>query len=76
MGVRAKIRQKYGLQEQPSDFIAACILSPLAVCQESREIISREKKPSEQIRTSQPLNDITATGDSEVTSSHTSSHAS
>ncbi|CAF0867339.1 unnamed protein product [Rotaria sp. Silwood1] len=54
MRMRAKMREKYGLEEKPSDFLAACILSPLAVCQETREIISREKNPTEKVRTSQP----------------------
>jgi Cys-rich protein (TIGR01571 family) len=40
MSIRAKLREKYGSQEEPCDVVAACLLSPFAVCQEAREIIS------------------------------------
>ena len=75
MSVRGKMRAKYGLQEEPSDCVAACLLSPLAVCQEARELISREKISNGKVRTNQPVNDIATTADSEVESSAISSEA-
>jgi hypothetical protein len=73
MRVRAKMRAKYGLQEEPSDIVAACLLSPFGVCQEAREIISREKMPGKKVRTNQPSKDMTTADDSEVASSTNSS---
>jgi len=68
MPIRAKIREKYGLQEETSDIVAACLFSPFAVRQEAREIICREKLPSEKVRRNQPINNIIPTTDSEVAS--------
>jgi len=76
MPIRAKMREKYGLQEEPSDVVAACLLSPLGVCQEAREIISREKMPSKKVQTKQPLKSITTNDASEVASSANSSQVS
>jgi hypothetical protein len=56
MSTRAKIRENYGLQEEPSDIVIACFLLPFAVCQEAREIICREKLPSEKVRANRPIN--------------------
>jgi len=75
MPIRAKIRKKYGLQEEPSDCVAACLLSPCAVCQETREINSRDRLPSEKTRTNQPTKDLASPVDSELASA-TSSNAS
>jgi Cys-rich protein (TIGR01571 family) len=49
ISIRTKLREKYGLQEETSDVVAACLFSPFAVCQETREIICREKLPSEKV---------------------------
>jgi hypothetical protein len=76
MPIRAKIGGKYCLKEEPSDVVAAHLLSPFAVCQEGREIISREKLPSEKVRTKQPINNIIPTAASEVASSNDASQAS
>ena len=76
MPIRAKMRAKYGLQEEPSDCVAACLLSPFAVCQEAREIISREKMPSGKVQTNQPSKTMITTAESEVASSANSSQIS
>jgi Cys-rich protein (TIGR01571 family) len=76
MGIRAKMREKYGLQEEPSDCITGCLLSPCAACQEAREIISRERTPNK-VRTNEPTKDAITTADSEgAASPSNSSHAS
>jgi len=72
----AKLREKYGLQEEPSDVIGACLFSSFAVCYEACEIISREKLPNEKVRRNQPINNIIPTADSEVASSNDASQAS
>ncbi len=66
--IRTKIREKYGLQEQPSDCVAACLLSPCAVCQEAREMNSRDRLPSEKTRINQPIKGLASPVDSEVAS--------
>jgi hypothetical protein len=76
MPMRAKMREKYGLQEQPSDCLAACLLSPCAVCQEAREIISREKSPGNKVRKNQPVKSITSAVDSELSSAISSTGGS
>ena len=73
MRIRAKMRTKYGLQEEPSDIVAACLLSPCGVCQEAREIISREKMSGKKVQTNQPSKSIITADDSEVASSTNSS---
>ncbi len=76
MTIRAKIGGRYCLEEEPSDVVAARLLSPFAVCQEACEIISREKLPSEKVRRNQPINNIIPTADSEVASSNDAPQAS
>lgn len=76
MPLRAKMREKYGLQEVPSDCVAACLLSPLAVCQETREILSRERSPSQRVRTDQPKKDLPSPIESEVASATNSTRDS
>lgn len=74
--MRAKMREKYGLQEEPSDCVAACILSPCAVCQETREIMSREKSPGNRVRTVQPKKEAASPVESEVASATNSTRES
>ncbi len=74
--MRAKMREKYGLQEVPSDCVAGCLLSPCAVCQEAREIISRERLPSNKVRTDQPKKNVASPVESEVTSATNSTRES
>lgn len=76
MPLRARMREKYNLPEEPSDFVAGCLLSPLGVCQEAREIISRERTFSTRARTNQPTKDIASSVDDEVASATSSTNAS
>ncbi len=74
MPMRAKMREN-SLQEELSDCVIACLLLPLAVCQEAREIILREGLPSEKVRTNQPTECIASPANREVTSASNSTHA-
>lgn len=65
---RAKLREKYGLQEQPTDLVAGCLLSPIGVCQEAREIDSREKSPSTKVQRAEPKRSNISDVESEVSS--------
>lgn len=65
--IRVKIREKYNLQEEPSDCLAAYLLSPCAICQEAREIESRGQSSNTRVKTMQPLNSTISNADSEVT---------
>ena len=68
MSFRAKVREKYGLQEEPTDFIAGCLLSPIAVCQEAREIDSRDKSPGTKVQRAEPKRSNASNVESEVSS--------
>ncbi|UJR29170.1 hypothetical protein I4U23_010384 [Adineta vaga] len=67
MPIRAKIREKYNLQEEPNDCIAACLLSPCGICQESNELKSHEKSSGIKVQTMQPLNSTISHAESEMT---------
>jgi Cys-rich protein (TIGR01571 family) len=76
MPMRVKMREKYGLQEVPSDRVAGCLCSPCAVCQEAREIISRERSPGNKVRTDQPMKNAASPVESEVASATSSARES
>ena len=65
--IRTKIREKYNLQEEPSDYLASYLFSSCAICQEAREIESRGQSANHRIKTTQPLNSTISNADSEVT---------
>jgi hypothetical protein len=76
MSMRAKLREKYNLAEDSSDFVAACFLSPLAVCQETREIEYREKFGDGTVRTMQPLRMTDSADQSEMSLNNDTSQTS
>jgi len=75
MPMGAKMRET-SLQEELSDCVIACLLLPLAVCQEAQEIMLREGLPSEKVRTNQPTKCIASPTNREVISASNSAHAS
>ncbi|CAF1390766.1 unnamed protein product [Adineta ricciae] len=67
MPIRTKLREKYNLQEEPSDCLASYLFSFCAICQEAREIESQDQSSNTRIKTTQPFNSSVSNADSELT---------
>lgn len=76
MPVRAAMRAKYNLVEEPSDFVSACLLSPFALCQEAREIAYREKTLATKTQTMQPMGTTEDAEESEMSATNDVSQTS